>query len=429
MPIHRVLSRAVALGSLATFSIVFSAGTSLAEESAPPSPQTVTIGVDHADPANQQPEKGRLFEYTDFFSRNVSIHSGDTIDFQSAPGGFHVITLAKSEDVARSVYPVGFTDKDDPKGPNGAQKIVNGPGQFAITGGSVHGGGTIVTDPTAPPPCGMVSLGQAPCTFSGPKDIEVSPLAGIGATGPAQQDLKYTVTAREGTYTYFCSIHPGMRGTLTVVGSDEAASTQAQIDAASARQFARDQKAALAAEADANQVRYSGDEPGSRTYQVLVGVAAANNHVAIDEMFPTEPLNLVAGDKVTYKWADPHNVHSVVFPAPPPGQNDAVPPFVFDCGTTFSIAPSPTCTEPGETWENQGGIFDPGSAPSRTALQTPTTFLDSGVLVGTGYNVQPTIQKWSVNVNDATATGTYVYHCSVHDFMRAQFTVTDTATD
>ncbi len=105
VPIHRALSRAIALGSLATFSIVFSAGTSLAEESAPPPAQTVTIGVDHADPANQQPEKGRLFEYTDFFSRNVSIHSGDTIDFQVAPGGFHVITLAKSEDVARSVYP------------------------------------------------------------------------------------------------------------------------------------------------------------------------------------------------------------------------------------------------------------------------------------------------------------------------------------
>src|SRR5438270_105818 len=227
MPIQRALSRAVALGSFAAFSIVFSAGTSLAEESAPP-PQAVTIGVDHVDPANQQPEKGRVFEYTDFFSRNVSIHSGDTIDFQVAPGGFHVITLAKSEDVARSVYPVGYTDKDDPKGPNGARKIVNGPGQFAITGGSTQGGGTIVTDPTA-------------------------------------------------------------------------------------------------------------------------------------------PLNLVAGDKVAYKWTDPHNVHSVVFPAPPPGQNDLVPPMVFDCGTTFSATPSPSCTEPGETWENRGGIFDPGNAPSRTA--------------------------------------------------------------
>jgi plastocyanin len=429
MPIHRALSRAIALGSLATFSIVSAAGLSLADESAPPSPQTVTVGVDHADPANQQPQKGRVFEYTDFFSRDVTIHSGDTIDFQVAPGAFHIVALAESETKARAVYPVGYTDKDDPNGPNGAPKLVNGPGGFPVLGGSTSGGGTIVTDPNAPPPCGYVALGLAPCGFSGPKDIEINQMVGFGQTGPAQNDVKWNVTAPEGDYTMFCTIHPGMRGTIHVVGADESTTTQAEIDAASARQFARDRKAALAAEADANEVRYRGDEPGSRTYQVLMGVAAANNHVAIDEILPTAPLNLVAGDRVAYRWVDPHNVHSVVFPAPPPGQNDTVPPFVFDCGTTISNAPSPSCTEPGETWENRGGIFDPGTAPSRTALQTPTTFLDSGVLVGTGYNVKPTIQSWSVKVNDATAAGTYTYHCSVHDFMQAQFTVTSTATD
>jgi plastocyanin len=424
MPIHRLWSRAIALGSLAAFTVVVSASSSLAEESAPPpAPQTITVGVDHADPANQQPDKGRVFEYTDFFSRDVSIHSGDTIDFQVAPGAFHIVALAKSETKARSVYPVGYADKDDPKGPNGALKLVNGPGGFPVLGGSTSGGGTIITDPTAPPPCGYVALGQAPCGFSGPKDIEINQMVGFGQTGPVQNDVKWTVTAPEGNYTMFCTIHPGMRGSLHVVGADEAASTQAEIDAASARQFARDQKAALAAEADANEVRYTGDDPGSRSYQVLVGVSAANNHVAIDEMLPAKPLNLVAGDKVVYKWADPHNVHSVVFPATKPGESDPVPPFVFDCGATISPAPSPSCTEAGEDWENKGGIFDPGNTPSRTALKTPTTFVDSGVLVGTGYNVQPTIQRWSVKVDDASAAGTYTYHCSVHDFMSASLVV------
>jgi plastocyanin len=423
MPVHQAWSRAIALGSLATFTLVFSASSSLAEESAPPPPQTITVGVDHADPANQQPDKGRVFEYTDFFSRDVTIHSGDTIDFQVAPGAFHVVALAKSEAKARSVYPVGYADKDDPNGPNGAAKLVQGPGGFPVVGGSTSGGGTIIADPNAPPPCGYVALGQAPCGFSGPKDIEINPMNGFGQTGPVQNDVKWTVTAPEGNYTMFCTIHPGMRGTIRVVGADESTTTQADIDAASARQFARDRKAALAAEADANQVHYSGDEPGSRTYQVLVGVAAANNRVAIDEMLPAKPLNLVAGDKVVYRWPDTHNVHSVVFPAPAPGQNDPVPPFVFDCGATISPSPSPSCSEAAEDWENKGGIFDPGNAPSRTALKTPTTFVDSGVLVGTGYNVQPTIQKWSVKVNDATAAGTYTYHCSVHDFMNGSLVV------
>jgi plastocyanin len=352
MPIHKAWSRAIALGSLATFTLVSSAGSSLAEESAPPQPQTITVGVDHADPANQQPDKGRIFEYTDFFSRDVSIHSGDTIDFQVAPGAFHLVALAKSESKARSVYPVGYADKDDPNGPNGAPKLVNGPGGFPVLGGSTSGGGTIITDPNAPPPCGYVAFAQAPCNFSGPKDIEINPMIGFGQTGPVQNDVKWTVTAPEGNYVMFCTIHPGMRGNLHVVGADQATSTQAGIDAASAEQFARDRKAALAAEADANEVRSTGDEPGSRSYPVLVGVSAANNHVAIDEMLPAKALNLVAGDKVVYRWPDPHNVHSVVFPATAPGQNDPVPPFVFDCGATFSVTPTASCTEAGEDWEN-----------------------------------------------------------------------------
>lgn len=428
MAVTRGWLRAVALGSLATFSVALSAGTSRAEEPAP-APQTVTIGVDHVDPANQQPQNGRLFEYTDFFSRHVSIHSGDTIDFQIAPGAFHVITLAKSEDVARDVYPVGYSDTDDPNGPNGEAKIVNGPGQFFIVGGSTHGGGTIQTDPNAPPPCGYVGFGQAPCTFSGPKDIEASQAFGFGQAGPAQNDLKYTVTARPGSYTYFCAIHPGMRGTLTVVGSGEETTTQAEIDAASARQFARDQQSALRAEAEANQVSWTGDQPGTRTYTVLMGVSAANNHVAIDEVFPTQPLHVVAGDQVTYKWTDPHNVHSVVFPVPAQGQNDPVPPSVFDCGTTFSPAPSPSCTESGEDWENQGGIFDPGNSPSHTALVSPATFLDAGVLVGTGYHVQPTMQRWTVNATDDTALGTYTFHCTIHDFMNGSIVVDQAPSD
>ena len=56
-------------------------------------------------------------------------------------------------------------------------------------------------------------------------------------------------------------------------------------------------------------------------------------------------------------------------------------------------------------------------------MSTPTTFVDSGVLAGTGYNVQPTIQRWSVKVADSTAAGTYTFHCSVHDFMRGSLVV------
>src|SRR6266852_9712208 len=77
-----------------------------------PAPQTLTVGVDWADPTNQQPNAGRVFEYTDFFSRGVRIRSGDTLDFHVAPGSFHIVALAKSEKVARKVYPVALADVD-----------------------------------------------------------------------------------------------------------------------------------------------------------------------------------------------------------------------------------------------------------------------------------------------------------------------------
>lgn len=72
----------------------------------------LVIGVDHADSANQQPFAGRVFEYTDFFSRHVTVHTGDRIDLQSAPASFHIVALARTELWARSTYPVALADND-----------------------------------------------------------------------------------------------------------------------------------------------------------------------------------------------------------------------------------------------------------------------------------------------------------------------------
>ncbi len=108
---------------------------------AAPSPQTFVIGVDHADAANQQPFPpfNRLFEYTDFFARDVRVHQSDTIDFQAAPGSFQIVALAKSERVARSVYPVAFNDAEGPAAfdtaiGTGAPKVDLGPSNFSASG-------------------------------------------------------------------------------------------------------------------------------------------------------------------------------------------------------------------------------------------------------------------------------------------------------
>jgi hypothetical protein len=63
-------------------------------------------------------------------------------------------------------------------------------------------------------------------------------------------------------------------------------------------------------------------------------------------------------------------------------------------------------------------IADPGNP--LTHLSDPTQLVDSGVLIGTGYNLTPTAQDWSVTAN---SPGTYHFQCTVHDFMQQAVTI------
>jgi plastocyanin len=360
----------------------------------------------------------------------VTIHTGDTLDFRAAPGSFHIVSLAKSEKVARQVYPVAFADSDhdgaDLATGSGTNKVVFGPSNFPITGGSTHGGGSIAfNNGFGPPVCGVAAFGEKPCTFAGGDDIEViGPTPGFDATGtPAFVDQLVQINAAPGDYDYFCFIHPGMRGKLKVVDADDGTTTQAQIDRRSRDQFEDDRDAGLKLERDSSEVKFSGGAPGTRTYEVRVGVGSEQSHVAIDEMLPNKALNLAPGDKVHYVWQDPHNVHSVGFPA---GSANLPEPFGFDCGPNppfyLGIPPVPgapppaVCIEPGDTQPEV--IGDPGNAAPGTRLTTPTQLVDAGVRVGTGYGVKPSSQAWSVTTDSHTAAGSYAFQCTVHDWMR-----------
>jgi len=135
-------------------------------------------------------------------------------------------------------------------------------------------------------------------------------------------------------------------------------------------------------------------------------MSAADRHVAIDEMLP-QHLNIAQGDKVSYHWADPHNVHTVGFPA----DNPKLPPPFFPDGNAGEEA-----TEL---------VGDPGNAPPGTLLRHTTSLVDAGLFAGTGYNVQPTVQRWSVGTDDNTDLATFTYMCTVHDFMMGSLKVGD----
>lgn len=409
------------IGGLALAAVSLFATQSPVMVSAQSGPQTLVIGVDHEDLANQEPDQGRLFDYTDFFSRDASLHTGDTIDFRFAPGSFHVIALAASEQTARAVYPIAFPDPDNrPAKGTGFPKLQLGPSNGPILGGSVSGGGT-VGGPNDMPSCGLAVLGEKACSFAGPADIESSggiPAFDPASGMPAQVDWMMQITAPTGDYDYFCYIHPGMRGKLHVVAANQAASSQSEIDARSEQQFQADQSAALQAERQYSQDLTTTD--GSTvTHHVSVGVSAADNHVAIDEMLP-QRIHLSQGDQVEFKWRDGHEVHTVGFAQ---SESQLPEPFLFDCGNSFIAPPSGPggppgggfCIEPGETMPESVG--DPGNALSGTLLVNPQKIVDSGLLAGTDYGVPGTIQTWSVRTDSHTVSGGYDYFCAVHDFM------------
>jgi plastocyanin len=391
--------------------------------------QTLVVGVDHADPAHQGENLNGAFDYTDFFPRTgVTLHSGDTLDLRYPAGAeFHVIGMGPSDAAARATYPVYLVDSDDPIKAVGTDlpKIEFGAGVFSVIGGSTHGGGTVGKTPAPPPDCGLVQANQPPCIFKGGDDIEsAGPMVGFNQQNqPAAADIAFKIMAPPGTYNYLCFVHPGMTGTVTVVDPATPTSTQAQLDVVAAAQFAADQAEGIAALQAANQVRFTGGAPGTRTYQVSVGTGTTDMHVSLLGMFPAL-LDLTPGDQVQYLLQAPNDPHTVTFPA---GSKTLPEPIGFDCGTSFQnppsgpppsgspSGPSPLCLEPGRTQPELVG--DPGNAPPGTALTNPAAMIDSGLLAGSGYGLTPSTQQWSITSNGATVAGTYKYQCTIHDNM------------
>jgi hypothetical protein len=192
--------------------------------------------------------------------------------------------------------------------------------------------------------------------------------------------------------------------------------TQAQVDAASATELSQDQAQATAVETALNTHPVVTGSPGHRTFYVANGAGTANGRVSIDAMLPNRPINAVAGDTVTFVWADPKSFHTVGF-APSPWALPA--PFGFDCGggvyqpvaNVFNAPPPTPCLEPGATLPEF--IGDPGNAASGVELISPDRIVDSGLLIGSGYGVSPIAHTWSVRITSRTAKGAYTFFDTV----------------
>ncbi len=393
--------------------------------------QTLRIGVGHSDPDNQQFSTttgnpingGRVWSYTDFFTREVTIHTGDSLDFQTPPDEFHLIAVAKDGPTLRASMPFFLPDNDDPPAPgSGAPKILLGPGIQAFG---------------AFPTCGLELIGQPSCNFDGNASIIAGAVGGAHlkkllqvinqgkkvtpAAFNGTVDWNVTVNAAPGDYNYLCLIHPKMNGTIHVAGANQATTTQGTINAQSLTQFAEDKAE--------GQVKYAADNTptssvvsGQTVWAGHAGDNTADGHVSFFEMMPRN-LNVGIGDAVKWTWGPDSELHTVSFPTDSP---NLPPPFGLDCfgGDDHFLPPPPGGTMPycGDLPalpENFEFVADPGTARPGD-LSDPASVVDSGVLVGADYLLHQPVQDWSAT---ASGRGTYAYQCTIHDWMRATVTV------
>lgn len=351
--------------------------------------------------------KNAPYEYTRYYPEVLNIHRGQTVSWKIL--GFHSITFSKSGQP-------GFYRPDE------------APGTYAIPERWFATG------------CGQ--SGQKACVLK-----SSTPFLSSGAPFFSGGPFATTFDVPPGGYTYFCVVHPGMKGTINVVPNNKPVKTQRQVDAEIASQARADSANADALfRADQKPVS-TVNADGQRVWRGLLGDSTRDNHVSILAFMPSN-LEIAAGDKVEYTYRDytVNEVHTVTFPTEATGSFEPVPHGLGAFGIYFSCDPdSPTSGAKGVPgmWGAIGppcpANFEFAFAPWMTQAHpapgnqvlTPAMYHDSGMLLpkrtSKGFRVLPDTGATLPSTFEAEfpAAGTFTYECNIHvDFMTGSVSVT-----
>jgi plastocyanin len=203
--------------------------------------------------------------------------------------------------------------------------------------------------------------------------------------------LRFTKT---GTFTYYCAVHPGMKGRVRVVGTSTSVPTQAQNRAAAARELNR-----IAA-----QARVTAARPARSPTIVDLGRAPHDRRFTINAFFPSA-ITARVGQVIEFSMAgqNPNEIHTVTFGSP---QTREQVPFVTQTGAINPIAAYRS---------------EPPEAPLIvTGTNHGNGFLNAGL--HDADRATPTIRNASRVA--FSKPGTYHVVCLVHEGMDANVTVT-----
>jgi len=341
-----------------------------------------TVAIDHASPA------GHNYSFFDYFPRQMTVHTGDTVTFARAANPLepHTITLLPAntrltDTALGKLFPPSVGNPAPDPNAKGSLQVDFNPDVLANCGTSVYYPGT------------------GPCNYNGKSVINSGvmfpPPPALAAHPPV---FSVRMNVAPGTYRYFCLVHgPRMSGIIRVVAPKVALPSTASLQAQANSQYQAAASNTLNYESHLQTVITS--QGGHLVYHVRTG--DHYGRVAIDEFIPRS-VNPKAGDTVV--WAP--GFHTVTFPA-----NTGTRAFSFGCNSATHDAPFrgfAGCADL-KLVVNPHAFF-----PSRPPGMPYTGgFSSSGVLV------IPRPHPWLMSFPRA---GTFSYLCLLHPGMIASVT-------
>jgi plastocyanin len=306
-----------------------------------------------------------------FFPSTVTVNVGDTVKFN----------------------PVGFHNADFPKKGGTRQALLTPTGQKAAGVNDAAGAAfwfngldTVGFNKALLPP----GLFGKTVTYTGAKAINSGlPLL----PKPKPYKIRFT---KAGTFNYFCDIHPGMKGTVRVLGKGRKVPT--------AKQDAERKKAQIAAALKTTKSLQS-TKPATGT----VSVGAAGPHgEEIFAFFPSK-VTVPVGSTLRFEMAKASfEAHTATTgPGNPEKERDS---YLGKLAATFeSPVLDPIAVYPSDA---------PPAVPGLTPSSHGNGFWNSGVIDND--SASPVPSAASVRFD---AAGTYDFYCLIHPFMKGTVTV------
>ena len=340
----------------------------------PAAASAATKTVDMGTPISSQKAFQKDFaDVNDFFPHGTTIHVGDSIKF--VPTGFHSVDIPRKGGSALAlILPTGQT--------------IAGVNDAANAAFWFNGQSNVSFNPRLGPP----GLFGKKVTYTGAKRVESGlPLA----QRPKPFSVKFL---RTGSYTYYCDVHAGMKGTIKVVSKNGKVPTARQDKAALNTQIASTLKTA-------KRLQHSVVQGNN----VSVGASGAGGV----ESYAFYPANktVTAGTTVSFRMSSKSFEDHTATTGPGDPENQPTS-YLGVIAASF-----------------QGAAFDPrgvypSEAPGSIGALTPTFhgngFWNSGVMDTSS----ATAALPKSNAVTFSAPGTYTFYCMIHPFMKGTVTVT-----